>query len=779
MVGKIKTASLSEEDFMKKRNELFGNNQVEEISSDSGKEVASDGMDEDLTEKSIEDINKLLESVGIEPIDFKNTDSKSSEPKTTFTFASDIPDEAPEFNPTAKEEKKQRTIFEESLAEEISFISPKAKKEARKNLIENFRVLNSSEADSAIIEKNSTGSGAESIFDSVEVKKGENIFDAVERAGTEEKKLTEEEIKAAQKKARMAKRNNEIELARSIKQRLSKKGKKVRLKSIVMIVLFVVSLMLSILPLIAVKAKGLELVFSNGARIYTALNIFVLIASVLVNYDVIAKGLKAVKLAHFDVNACSIVLSFFTLLHSGAMLLTGMSEQTGFVNYTVCSVLALMSVNFAEYIKAISLSNDISILIRSKDLLGLNFIENKKEAAAVAPKLVKKGEPEVAYSSDAEIADDYDSRFSSVSSHERVYSYFGIVTIVAGFAFAFAASFMNKDAGMFASVLVAVICLCTPFMRNLISSLLKLKNDSTVSTGGVVVSGYDEAKKLGKANAVVVEADEMFNAMISKFRTVPGSRISRNDAVVFTAATLKKTSSILNNVFDEYLESVRINPPEAENLHYEEFLGYSCKVAGRQVLVGNRELLLKNRVIAPTEEEEKRYEATRNVMYLAVEGSIAATFVVSYNVSGETKNLLKSVNKSKTVLIIKSGDPCLNAGFVARKLSLPVSSVRIADEKTERITERCKKRDVEAQSGLIYSKAQKNIILLIHSAQNLYKAEKFAGLIQLGLTLLSFALLVVSFVLKSKVLFLPVVIVVIQIAMAVASYFIGSVKIKK
>ena len=64
-------------------------------------------------------------------------------------------------------------------------------------------------------------------------------------------------------------------------------------------------------------------------------------------------------------------------------------------------------------------------------------------------------------------------------------------------------------------------------------------------------------------------------------------------------------SSILSGCFDEIINQMGIEMPEAEDFAYEEKLGYSCWIADRRVLVGNRQMLIEHSIPAPTEYEEK------------------------------------------------------------------------------------------------------------------------------------------------------------------------------
>ena len=95
-----------------------------------------------------------------------------------------------------------------------------------------------------------------------------------------------------------------------------------------------------------------------------------------------------------------------------------------------------------------------------------------------------------------------------------------------------------------------------------------------------------------------------------------------------------------------------IDVPEAEDFTYEEKLGYSCWIADRKVLVGNRQMLIEHSIPAPTEYEEKRYAGKGNVMYVAIEGELVATFVISYRVLSKARRSAAAFANTGLVLML-------------------------------------------------------------------------------------------------------------------------------
>ena len=172
--------------------------------------------------KDLDSINSLLESVGIAPINREQTEEKAQKDETG-TAKTQAPDDGKtkhfdlKTNGSKPQEKKENDFqltfdgYEDEVKPKIVSAQAVEKqlKESRQNLIENFRVLSNEDGDKAILEKEPTGKGGSSLADLLEPKKGETLFDAVERAGKRKKAKGLPE-RAAQQKTRLEKLKEEL-----------------------------------------------------------------------------------------------------------------------------------------------------------------------------------------------------------------------------------------------------------------------------------------------------------------------------------------------------------------------------------------------------------------------------------------------------------------------------------------------------------------------------------------------------------------------------------------
>ena len=379
---------------------------------------------------------------------------------------------------------------------------------------------------------------------------------------------------------------------------------------------------------------------------------------------------------------------------------------------------------------------------------------------------------------DVPIASDYD-RTAMQPTHEKLYFFGTAAAFVAAFAFALFRAIAQKNAIVFFSAFLSCVFLCAPFMRGVISTLLKTKNDATLGKEGIVVAGTNAVSQLGKADAVTVDAADLFTCTVSRFKPVPGGRMQRADAAVYAAATLRGTHSLLADAFEEFLQQTGIVAPEAEDLQYEEKLGYSCWVAGRRVLVGTREMLVQHTIDAPSAAEEAAYAGKDSVLYVAVEGIVAATFLVRYQVQPAVRRAVRAFNKSGLVLMLTCGDPSFNETLVARKLALDVAAIKIADQKSAKMIETCRANPDTQSAGLFCAKGRQGILPLLRAALGLFEGERFAGIVHIASLAFCFLLLLLCVLLKITSFFLPPTIVFLHLLWSLAAYYVGTTRLTK
>ena len=766
--------------------------------------------EEEITPLSdLDDINALLESVGIKPVgeeaeEEDKAKTKRIEDKDLKAVSEEITEEKTKDFSSALEETKEvkadlKESFEKEEANDGQFIlegykdeeGPKKEDESvveerlkttRKNLIDNFRVLKNETDDSTLFEKEEAGISS-SIADSVKPKEGEGIFEAVEKISKTKlafKKVSEKAaVNKLQQKAKKERRKEQFISATAFSKELKRERAKIQKKMKIMVVITAVLSILTVIGSSYTDGGALEMILGSGGRLYVLIEMAVFALGLFVCKDKLKAAFDSVTSLKADSNTTVLFTAALVGLHLIISLASGVYPETTMRLYTPFASFAFLVSLYSDYLSIADKAKSVSLMMRSEELTGICPITNKADAAALAHGISESGEPLIYYNADVSFPENLGTERDEKASDERFYTVLDTAVAGVGFVLSLVLSIMNKSAWVFGVTFASFVCLLMPNMRSVILSLLMSRTNTSLMYSGATVTGYDVCDEIGKANGVVVESSDLFTSGVSKFRLVPKSRMALSDAVVYAASTLKNTGSLIANAFDDFISESEIKLPEAEDVTYEDRLGYSSWVAGRRVLVGNRQMLVQHSIECPTEEEELAYAQGRNVMYVVVEGIIAATFIVTFSVKQEAKKHISVFNKTGIVLMISSVDPWLSEDNAAMKLRADKATIKITSSKGAEIVASYKNNALRGvDSGLVCSKKQKNILLLVNAAYGLFSAERLALLIYAVGTILSFVLFTLFSLLKITTGFSVFVCMALQLLWAAVSYYTASTRIK-
>lgn len=672
---------------------------------------------------------------------------------------------------------------DEDAPEKVSEAEVEEKlKSTRKNLIDNFRVLAKDTDDRTLLEREGDAAVSASVTDEVKVSKGEDIFAAVEKAGKKTgaalKRVGERtSVKALQKKAKKEKRRQQSVSAGALCKQLKSERKTLSVKLKALVVLTAVLLILSFLVSGYTQGGALEFLFGGGARIYTAVNLVLYAVSVGLCFGKFKNAAEDILSRKANGQSVLLVVNLFVLMHTVLSLITGLDTQTGILLYTPFASFAMLASLYGDYVKKTSLLKSASML-KGKELLGVQSIVNKADAAALGHGLSTSGEPVIYYGAQTQFPENITQSADENTAEEKYYAVTGIAVLALAVLFGAVFAVVLKSGYVFGAGLAGLICLCMPLLRETVLALLFAKTNAAVLPGGAAVLSFDEANALGKADAAIFDSKDVFEASVSRFRVVPGSKMAQSDAVVYTASTLKKTNSLLANCFDDFIEECGITLPEAEDLTYEDGLGYGSWVAGRRVLVGNLEMLQAHSIECPTKEEEQAYAKGKSVMYLAVEGVIAATFTVNFKLLPQTKKNMQYFYATGLVFMLSCADPWLNEDNASAKLGTDKATIKLVGTKGAQIIESYKSNKLLGEkSSLVCTKKQNSVLSVINAADGLYCAQKLSRLIYTVGIVLSFVLLTLFAALGISTAFSNMAVIVLQLIWSAVSYSIGAARL--
>ncbi len=627
-------------------------------------------------------------------------------------------------------------------------------KASRKNLMQNFRVLSKNKGeDEAIIEAIPTGEGKGSMMDNI--KAGEDLFDAVEKAQKKKRRSFREDKKQAVLSGKVA--------VGELKDTLKTK----KIKMIILGVLLIVTFILSFIPSALGNNPDIKKLPSLSA--FAILHIICLLASAIVAKDYIYSSALSVYYMAFDADTCLIVSFVLTLLHN--VLNIVLSSKIFLPDahfYTSIAIFAILMRLFGDCLKTSTSLDAVETLIESDGITCIDTVDSKSDCSVLAHGLSKDGKPQILYCAEADMNVGVSTDIATVKNEEKYYSYstFGLiaVSLIAGAFF----SFKTKDIVSFFTAFLSTMSICLPVMCDTSASLLSFFENKKLKKLGAAATDYETIHEIGKSNAIVMDSSDIFVGRVSKFRRVPKSKIAKSDSVVFASSTLKKANSILSDCFDEFIENMGIELPEAEDFAYEEGLGYSCWIADRRVLVGNRQMLIEHSIPAPTEYEEKQYGGKSAVMYVAVEGELTATFVASYKVISKARKAARKFSSTGLVLMLTSKEPGLREKNIASALGISVTNVKLVSSKGIGIMEKYREnRSMRKSAGAFCGRNSGSLLALCSASHGIYTSNKLLFIIHIICQIVAAVLMLLCVLSNISAFFAPAIIIIYLISWSV------------
>ena len=289
------------------------------------------------------------------------------------------------------------------------------------------------------------------------------------------------------------------------------------------------------------------------------------------------------------------------------------------------------------------------------------------------------GDPDIRYSKPVKLPSHFVEITKKSDPANEIYARAIPAVLIAAGVIGAVTGFVTQSVYIGISAMTAVVLAGMPSAALLSSASGFSGVNKGLRAQGAMISGYDAAFDTLSANAIVIDAADLFQVSDCRLCGMKLYHKMRVDeALLYTAAMVIQSGGTLSSLFDGVIQSRRDILPQVESLAYEERLGCSGWIYNQRVLVGSRELLVKHNVDAPSREEERIFKKDGcEVLYLAVEGKTAALFVVSYAAAAQTADYLCRLEKYGISILVRTSDPNITEGLVEQIFHLPHNLVKI------------------------------------------------------------------------------------------------------
>ena len=485
------------------------------------------------------------------------------------------------------------------------------------------------------------------------------------------------------------------------------------------ILLSVIGIVMSILAAVAGAENGNFELYNNNEYVYVIIQLLLLLGAGAICHRSFTNAFNGIKNKTVDMDTvvsvsvivavlqCLVAFFFTDSVESVARLMAG------------AAVVPMLLKTIGEFIRCKNDMGNFDVISDSDEAYySVQNISDANASGEIA-KGVISGNQDIKYSTKI----GFPRSFVSISrSAEITGSLLKIavpvvcgVALVAGLVYGIVSK--NVFAGV--STMAGAILMGLPAASGLLSAVNLYSANKNLNKDGAIINGYTAIEDAVNTNGVVIDACDAFQkggCNIEGMKMYHKMRI--DEAILYTASVIIASGGVMADIFDGVILGKRSLLLPVESLAYEEKLGCSCWIHNHRVLVGNRELLVHHNVEVPDKElEEKFRQNGKNVIYLAIEGKIAAMFVVVYKANEETARYIRELEKDGLAIFFRTADANITEQFLEAEFGLPSNVVKIINPVAGEMFTKIKESEIpEADAKIIHKGSVKSMLKALHSA---------------------------------------------------------------
>lgn len=473
--------------------------------------------------------------------------------------------------------------------------------------------------------------------------------------------------------------------------------------------------------------------FDSNGSVILLINLVLVCVCVISSYETIFDGLKSCFKFRFNRNTGAAVSAVVSFLYSLVLFLGDNPFSNGINLYSAAALIPLVFNNAANYIEFDRIKKNFEVLTEN-DLYSVGNVDKKETAFEIGRGLLLD-EPQILSSQKTQ----FPARFLELSSKYYPSDELNKKSFPAVFAVSLvvAAITLLVSKNVFASLgaLSASLCVGVPYFSYLADVFGISRVSSDLRKSGTVVSGWESFRECSFANAIAVESADIFDSEggnIFGIKTFYSMKV--DEAILDAAALLVESGGPLGELFKRVILGRTELLPPVDTLAYEDKLGLSAWIQNRRVLVGSEDLLKNHNVEVPDKNYINRFiHDGRYPLFLAIEGKLAAMFIVSYDVNEKNAAFLRKIERSSISLLVRADDANITDDMVSNYLSIPQSDVKVLSAVSSDIL-KSYKNEVRsaADASLMHNGKSSTMLEAVSKTLSLGNLKHLTGLIQAG-----------------------------------------------
>ena len=397
---------------------------------------------------------------------------------------------------------------------------------------------------------------------------------------------------------------------------------------------------------------------------------------------------------------CAVTLCVCTLYTVISITLAGTSPSLHSYCSVGCLALVILSVN--SFIKSYTALTSFCIAASKKPKFSTTELDATSDEAGAFAKYLEQDTTIFTVSKNSFISGFFKKTFAAPKATKSCFK-LAVTGIIAGIVCGVLAGFMKSDIYSGVTVGTSVILASLPVNLLLATALpylvfsLRAAKSKTAFIGEAACDAYTEA------GIISFDDTEVFppkNVKVSSIRTYGDHRIDK--VIIYMARIFDKLPGPLSYVFANSVQGSDEHIGEASVIEHSPD-GLRIKLDDMEILLGTSNFFRLFDIATPSDNiDESFLQSLGSIMYMAVNGGLAAKFYIKYSVNRGFESILHSLYNAGVCVGVKTFDPCINNQLICGNLkgtNYPVSVIRKSPETLSDDTENSSNGSIVTLTG--------------------------------------------------------------------------------
>lgn len=522
----------------------------------------------------------------------------------------------------------------------------------------------------------------------------------------------------------------------SIHRMLSARNNRATISAAIIGGIQLLMLMFNLIPVLSHATTG---AFAPNSVLLCVINAVLLIAAAAADSNRFLDGLAALlRLRPTTDSAVSLAIVIALLQNTLSAVASGTTAQTSV--FSVAAVFGVLIQKLTEKLDAMRIRGNFEVCSYKYEhnMYAVHPLENESEIFELGRGLMM-GNAELLYSSKVSFPTDFMQNSVKKPNEDRLAQLLVPAVLGISIVIGVVSAIINGSIMTGLAAVAGTFCLGTPIFISFIPAFISYIHNRDLNPQGTMIVNLPVAEEISGANAVVLDAADIFDRNRCKMHGMKSFNAMRMDSVLLYAAALViKSGGPLRECFEHVIDGRQDLLPQVKELTYEDKLGISARISEQKVLMGNRNLMVHHNVDVPDKALEEKYaHSGRKVIYLAVEEACVAMFVVSYAVDTTLMPYFETLEDNGMQILIRSNDVNVTEDLIARSFDLPAETFKVLSAVSGKLFKR--RRDAvcdKLPAGIVHDGGTASMLRAVAAACSISAQSRTGRILQILLSAL-------------------------------------------